>query len=964
MASKNKEHREAITLKLQELQTGKLLNGQQLTEIIATQNLNEQDKQNLMLLLGINEAKLKETALDALTITNNLNEAVSQGLINEEQKEHILQYVSEIALTNSQTTANLGLAGSFKALMASMGPIGWISLIASVALPVIMQLVGDMKSAQEQLQESVSALKEAKSELETVNDELETTKEQISELEAKPNLTFTDVSELKRLKAENAERERKIQLLKDEIKYQSNVTVNNAKKASLGVEGGVKGFLKAFAGDYGELTDDVYKSNIASITEEAQAAIALAKANVSNAENTEQLAEAEAKLTKEYSSFLSKVQNGQEILDSFTEAGYVYGTDDETDAIIDSLYEMSDAYMVVTGSIGTFWNQMGSRDKYADGYEAIMELANAGNLTADSLLELYNQTGETNQGVKSLIDYMLSLGMIDWSAVLGKDFNSVAGEDKIVDTSEAIKWMGKSTDNTTKVMSLFATELNKVEEAAESATSAVKSFTDIISPIEDAYDAIEDASKDMKEYGFLSADSVKAMEKSGLTEYLEQTESGYKLTNNALKDYLDNQGAVYQTAVDNAKTSAEGLIDKQAMLAAGYKDTAAGLATYLRALAQADLVESSRDYKKAYRKKYPNSILSDYEIDEAYMWSQESFDATDRYYEMINAANAIDAAIKNQQTFNAVTSTLDRDNQNNLDKGTDTFKEDVEAQIDKIKLDFEAGIITEKQYRDKLEGIINKYYKDKPKYLAEFTKYLKEVNEYDKKVLEKTLDDSTEALQTGKTTNLDSFIKTNVNRINSAKKAGDVNEDEAEELMFGVGNDALEELERRLDMGIISEKEYYALLKKYNEDFYKQGLINYETYNSNKKKLYDNDKNLIKAEFDTLKYWLNMGIISEDEYYDRLMKKADTYYKAGKITLDEYRSYKEDFYNWDKEKQDDLVKTQFDKLKHQQSLGLKSEEQYLIGLYQLNEKYYAMKENKLSSLSMQFPVDIINLVKY
>lgn len=123
--------------------------------------------------------------------------------------------------------ANKTLAASFGALWTAIWPI--LAVMAGVALiwgtvKLIDHLVVTTEELAEELNELKTELQDIQSEIDGVNSELETMEERMAELLAKDSLTFTEEEELDRLQKENAELQRKLDLLEKEEEYKQEET--------------------------------------------------------------------------------------------------------------------------------------------------------------------------------------------------------------------------------------------------------------------------------------------------------------------------------------------------------------------------------------------------------------------------------------------------------------------------------------------------------------------------------------------------------------------------------------------------------------------------------------------------------------------------------------------------------------------------------------------------------------------
>ena len=225
-------------------------------ETAAIQALNAAKVQSAIMSSTEISQKSKEAAIKALltgvtekdTVATNLNTIAKikdtlaqQGLSEAE----IAGVLSAMGLT----TANMGLGASFKLVAANVWqaikaigtflvttPTGWAILAAAaftVAAISIDKLTKSHKDYVKEIEDTSEKIKEIDDNLSDLNDQLKTTQERIFELEHADTLTFTEEEELARLKRQNAELERSIELeeRKKELeeKKQSEAYVNAAK---------------------------------------------------------------------------------------------------------------------------------------------------------------------------------------------------------------------------------------------------------------------------------------------------------------------------------------------------------------------------------------------------------------------------------------------------------------------------------------------------------------------------------------------------------------------------------------------------------------------------------------------------------------------------------------------------------------------------------------------------------------
>lgn len=159
-------------------------------------------------------------------------------------------------------------------------------------------------------------------------------------------------------------------------------------------------------------------------------------------------------------------------------------------------------------------------------------------------------------------------------------------------------------------------------------------------------------------------------------------------------------------------------------------------------------------------------------------------------------------------------------------------------------------------------------------------------------------------------------------------------------------------LKHQLEMDMITEAQYYKKLKEYNDKYYKGKSEYLKEYRSNLEELYDyqksRDEDLIKAQFDNLEFKRDMGKIDEAGYYKELKRLNDTYYKGKEDKLDDYRSNLKSLYDYQKQKDQEAIDGKFDNLSHLLNMNYISEATYYQRLREYNDKYYRGKEEYLS----------------
>lgn len=191
--------------------------------------------------LGLVTAEGESVIVSKADALAKIQAAIAAGTLSAADAEAI---ISVLGLNAATTTGAVGLKaftasiwGAVKALWAFLttNPVGWAILAAGAiagTIALISAATTSHKEYVEQIEESTRKLEEIKSELKSVNDELETTKERIDDLEGKGSLSFAEEEELKLLKEQNNELDRRRRLLEAQDKREKQNQAKNAVGAA------------------------------------------------------------------------------------------------------------------------------------------------------------------------------------------------------------------------------------------------------------------------------------------------------------------------------------------------------------------------------------------------------------------------------------------------------------------------------------------------------------------------------------------------------------------------------------------------------------------------------------------------------------------------------------------------------------------------------------------------------------
>lgn len=490
--------------------------------------------------------------------------------------------MTDIEIATTQASTAMTVFNTLKSMAFNFGiGIAIEAVIYFVKLGI--EAIPTAKKLSETLSEINNELKTLKSESETLNSELKTTVDRIDELENKGSLTLVEENELAKLRQENAELERQIQLKKDLIEKKTReqkktfakyVRTQHLTDDILYGRIEVNAYnnqLSDLVNEKNKITEQYQAGEIDFTTYDAKlqsidATIESIQQRIINIVDFRRSTEVGAILdildnakvgTEEYNDALEDlldISNGyEEKLQGLYDSGYTYGSDKETDAYIDQLNEVIDLYDKYKGNFDTLWNSVINRDKFAEAKKAIDELGEGfGGVQLANLMQ-------TNEAVQTLVEYLSRLGLIDWQNILGDSFNKADKDaNGYLDTSEMLTLSQKDLEKgLSGVANQFKEVSNKTEEATDKMSDfleVTKSLTDKFTDIEDKKSAIADMLAEVRDDGGLSSKSMSSLfdDFSGVEGFenyikiLTSSKSSTKQLQDALNGlygaYIDSKG--------------------------------------------------------------------------------------------------------------------------------------------------------------------------------------------------------------------------------------------------------------------------------------------------------------------------------------------------------------------------------------------------------------------------------------
>ena len=477
-----------------------------------------------------------------------LKAAVANGVLSEAQ-------LKQIVSTSAQTAANTAGAASFTSLGAAAKaagvammatPMGWITLLIGL-LPLAITgitklydwLVVTAEEAYEEAEEYKKSYEEITSEVEDLNGKLEENKKRLEELQrmdAQGTITLVEQEELARLQQTNAE-------LEITIARKKELAALDAKEAN---EGYVSSFNKT---DFSSNRRDVLLVEQQSIYENY--ADLLKKYDDQMAGITVEWADGELEKVTELENRLFEITN---ILQSGMENG------EWLDQAVDysaHVQELVDTY--------NLFNRM-----QEDGIELSASQKDLFESTRNELLSLGQELEENYLGKyvgedANTEEWQRLLDLINKTTFAVEYFSGKLSElpedcysameelgssasltaDKVTELAnkypELAAWMGESgytAEDVAKHFNALAASQDAAGNAAGAYSTKLSDLTEVLSTLQDSYDALADAEADMATGEGLSPDTISALAdaEANYLDYLYEENGVVKLNIEAWKE--------------------------------------------------------------------------------------------------------------------------------------------------------------------------------------------------------------------------------------------------------------------------------------------------------------------------------------------------------------------------------------------------------------------------------------------
>lgn len=268
-------------------------------------------------------------------------------------------------------------------------------------------------------------------------------------------------------------------------------------------------------------------------------------------------------------------------------------------------------------------------------------------------------------------------------------------------------------------------EYNALTAALDGAASATEGYTgaaqgscvelvtlsDLLEQVSGGYALLVKAQEETAQSGNLSLSTLQSLlsKYPELERYLVETADGYALVQGAVEDYVTAQRAEYQLVYDNAYAAAQDVVDAEVLKANGYDATTMSIKEQLRAM---------RELYTAQATAAQNAVLERYGGDTSDYAARQAMDNDPTARSAINTAlaaqqalNALEAAGKNLGAYNRAAATAARSTGGGGSKsgGAKTAAQDALAELEDWLADMDHQIFLWSKDESKTEAVIGLY---------------------------------------------------------------------------------------------------------------------------------------------------------------------------------------------------------------------------------------------------------------
>lgn len=493
----------------------------------------------------------KVSASSSVALKELVNDFNSGKISSSQFTAGLNQMSAELKTTGSGVTA---LKTGLKSLGAAVGNIAismGVAWLVSTAISTMVKAVDNAIHAVENLtksaKENAETAKNSKTEIERLNDELATTKKRLEELEKiklSRGLDLFEEDEYNNLKKYNDELERSINLETAKMELALQQANNDAKKAikktqtrwNMGMNmGGVNPDYEDWGISLTDIPLDVLNESLRlQMRSEQEAMMRTYKYMLEEYDKFEDKNSKEAtKYKKRLDSLNSALMDSMSIIYQWQLS--LNPDDPENAENLEYFKKLTRQYEVLRGTIAETFTDIWNQGKYTTVRDKLLDMARAGELTAEKFREL------NNTDIDGIEDFKEELEEI-------------------------------SETNTTRVVESIMNEVERLDKEANNAADSIDNFTDALEKLYETLDDViskqeklADAFKQIQLGAVLSAQEIYELikEMPDLAQYVERTADGYTITAEGIRAISkENQ----KQAKDDAEKDLENIREQISLL--------------------------------------------------------------------------------------------------------------------------------------------------------------------------------------------------------------------------------------------------------------------------------------------------------------------------------------------------------------------------------------------------------------
>lgn len=565
--------------------------------------------------------------------------------------------VAAILLIGTITVFAIKMANTAIWGFMSSNPLGWILLAITavvVAIKAIVEaIIGFANASTVAKEKAIDAAKEtkeawedAKEALDEINEELETARdrfEELQELSDRGTITLVEQEELDKLRetialleAEKTVREEQEALSKQNAEKAASDAVDailNEKLSDAFIQEDNsfwKGVGRSLSSVFSLGISDAFGFGISDWSIKTVSTEDYVNSILEKMRNGEEITDQQ---TEYLNTFYSTLQEQQDMLTYHSGDNLEQWQKDANEAY-NTYWEYIHKLNIANGKVDSVWNHILNMERFDGVQESLTELANAGNVSYDTIRNLY----DTNSAFKEMIDYLIELGIFSWEDT--SRINGLINQiNQMADAGDAAQ---RQVDRLAESISTYKKNIGTLKSAIDeynnSGTVSAETYNKVIALNEDYADLFDFSSGKIS----IAADEVDRLVDELIAEY------GATLAANGATEAQITQMVALANSLSDVKEEAADVVDAIKDLADILQDAVDG--TEMTVFETWELLENYPELASAITKTTNGYILEEAAVRElikakAELLGMEASEARMAARDnLINNANNVDSA--------------------------------------------------------------------------------------------------------------------------------------------------------------------------------------------------------------------------------------------------------------------------------------------------------------------------------